>query len=90
MDHTGDMPFWFNGGLLLNKALASSDLVTLTHYVTGGVTWTEQPGWRYDGNEYWCAEGKPATALAQKKLHDVVDQIMQEARRVEKDLGLSY
>ena len=87
MDHTGDMPFWFNGGLLLNKALAGNDLVTLTHYITGGVTWPEQPAWRYNGNEYWCAEGKPATALTQKKLEVVVDQIMQEARMVQGALG---
>jgi len=87
MDHTGDMPFWFNGGLPLNKALAGNDLVTLTHYVHGGATWAEQPTWRYDGNEYWCAEGKPATALAPKKLDIVVKLILEEARTVETDLG---
>ena len=87
MDHTGDMPFWFNGGLLLNKALAGKDLVKLTQYITGGVTWQDQPAWRYNGNEYWCAEGKPATALTQKKMENVVDQIMQEAQKVGEALG---
>ena len=87
MDDTGEMPFWFNGGLLLNKASAGNDLVTLTHYITGGITWSDQPAWRYNGNEYWCAEGKPATALTQKKLEVVVDQIMQEAGKVKEALG---
>jgi hypothetical protein len=88
MDHTGEMPFWFNGGLLLNKALPGNDLVTLTHYITGGATWADQPAWRYNGNEYWCAEGKPATALTHTKMEVVVDQIMQEARMVQGALGV--
>jgi hypothetical protein len=32
---------------------------------------SDQPAWGYNGNEYWCAEGKPAIALAEEKM-DVV------------------
>jgi Mannosyltransferase putative len=70
MDHTGDTPFWFNGGVLLNKALGE-ELGTFTHFIIGGAAMSDQPAWRYDGNEYWCAEGKPAIALAEEKM-DVV------------------
>ncbi len=86
MDHSGDKPLWFNGGLLLNKALSGNELMTLTHYMTGGATWSDQPAWRYDGNEDWCAEGKPAAPLTQK-LRQVIDQIMQEARSVDEALS---
>jgi hypothetical protein len=87
MNDAADMPFWFNEGLLLNKALGGNDLATLTHYITGGVEWSDQPAWRYNGNEFWCAEGKPATALTEKTLDGIIHQMMQEARTVETAIG---
>ncbi len=44
---------------------------------------SDQPSWRYNGNEYWCAEGKPAIALMEKKMEIVLDQILQKARWVQ-------
>lgn len=32
MDHSGDMPFWFNSGVLLNMALGE-ELGTFTHFI---------------------------------------------------------
>ncbi|MCJ1385607.1 hypothetical protein MMC17_008730 [Xylographa soralifera] len=89
MDRTGDTPFWFNGGLLLNKALNGMELANLTHFITGGTNMSDQPAWRYDGNEYWCTEGKPAIALSEKKMDAVLGKILQEARKVEEVLAIS-
>jgi len=83
MDHTGVTPFWFNGGLLLNKALEGEELGTFTHFIPGGATMSDQPTWTYNGNEYWCAEGKPAIALTERKMDGVLSQILQEARNFE-------
>jgi hypothetical protein len=78
-NYTGETPFRFNGGLLLNKALEGEELGTFTHFITGGAAMYDQPAWRYSGNEYWCAEGKPAIALTEK-MDGVLGQILQEAR----------
>jgi alpha 1,3-mannosyltransferase len=83
MDRTGETPFWFNGGVLLNKALEGEELGTFTHFITGGATMSDQPAWRYDGNEYWCAEGKPAIALTEKKIDGILGQVLQEVRNFE-------
>lgn len=87
MDHTGGAPFWFNGGILLNKALDGKKFGVFTHFVTGGATMADQPAWRYNGNEYWCAEGKPAMSLEDKMFQNVLDQILQEAKKVETTLA---
>jgi len=87
MDHTGNSPFWFNGGILLNKALDGRKFGVFTHFITGGATMADQPAWRYNGNEYWCAEGKPAISLEDKSFQNVLEQILQEAKKVEAALA---
>lgn len=87
MDYTGEMPLWFNSGLLLNKTSEGEELGTFTHFITSGANMSDQLALRYNDNEYRCAEGKPAVALTEKKMDVVLGQILQVARKVEEALA---
>ena len=88
MDHTGNAPFWFNGGLLLNRALDGMELANLTHFIAGGTAMSDQPTWKYNGNEYWCAEGKPIITLTKNKSDVILGRVLQQARTVKEVLAI--
>lgn len=84
MDHLGQSLLWFNGGLRLNKAHANNNtFATLTHLMTAGTSMAHQPLWHYDGDEVWCAEGRPALSIEGK---EVLEQIIEEARKVDDEI----
>lgn len=56
-------PLWLNGGLRENKRLAQElgqkEYATLTDYIPAGVTWADQPRWRYLKHGLFCTDTKP-------------------------------
>ena len=89
-DETGRKPFWFNGGLVKNKALqhelTSSSLTTFSHFMPGGTSMDDQPRWIHSGDDVWCAEGRPSIPLHSHGLDRTVSLMLEEAAAVETEL----
>lgn len=88
MDSSGEKPLWLNGGLRLNKALKDNkSLASLTHFMTAGNTMPEQPVWRYDNDDVWCASGREAFSINDRGLDDVVQESLRQAEMLDKELA---
>ena len=82
-------PFWMNGGLRENKRwdqeIGQKDFANLTHYIPAGVTWAEQPRWRYLKHGLFCTdtEAGQVNSLEAGLTKVIVDEIV-EATEVDK------
>ena len=83
-------PFWLNGGLRENKRLdqelGQKDFATLTDYIPAGVTWAEQPRWRYLKNALFCTDTNAAKvkSVEEAGLTKVIDDMIVEATEVDR------
>lgn len=83
-------PFWLNGGLRENKRLdqelGQKDFATLTEYIPAGVTWAEQPRWRYLKHGVFCtdANAKKVKSVEKAGLTNVIEDMIIEATEVDK------
>lgn len=82
-------PFWINGGLRENKRLdqelGQKDFATLTDYIPAGVTWAEQPRWRYMKHGVFCTDTKveKVKSVEQAGLTKVIEDMIIEATQVD-------
>ena len=89
LDSKGN-PFWINGGLRENKRLdqdvGHKDFANLTHYIPAGVTWAEQPRWRYMKNGVFCTDTKAGQVKSVEKagLTKIIEDMIIEATEVDK------
>ena len=83
-------PFWINGGLRENKRwdqeIGQKDFANLTHYIAAGVTWAEQPRWRYLKHGLFCTDTKAGQvkSLEEAGLTKVIEDMIVEATEVDK------
>ena len=83
-------PFWLNGGLRENKRLdqelGQKDFATLTDYIPAGVTWAEQPRWRYMKYGVFCTDAKPdrVKSIERAGLTKLIEDMIIEAIEVDK------
>ena len=83
-------PFWINGGLRQNKRLdqevGQKSFATLTDYIPAGVTWAEQPRWRYLKYGVFCTDtnGKNVKSSEKAGLTKVIEDMIIEATEVDK------
>ena len=83
-------PFWLNGGLRQNKRLdlelGQKDFANLTHYVPAGVTWAEQPRWRYMKHGVFCTDTKAnkVKSVEEAGLAKLIEDMISEAAEVDK------
>ncbi len=83
-------PFWLNGGLRENKRLdqdfGQKDFAILTDYIPAGITWAEQPRWRYLKHGVFCTDTKAGQVKSVEKagLTKVIEDMMIEATEVDK------
>ena len=83
-------PFWINGGLRENKRLdqetGQKDFANLTHYIPAGVTWAEQPRWRYLKHGVFCTDTKPVQvkSVQEAGLTKIIEDMIVEATEVDK------
>lgn len=88
LDSQGN-PFWINGGLRENKRLdqevGQTDFANLTHYIPAGVTWAEQPRWRYLKHGVFCTDTKAGQVKSVEKagLTKVIEDMIVEATEVD-------
>lgn len=88
LDSKGD-PFWLNGGLRDNKRLdqelGQKDFATFTDYIPAGVTWAEQPRWRYLKHGVFCTDTKAEKVKSLEKagLTKVIENMIIEATEVD-------
>lgn len=82
-------PFWLNGGLRENKRLdqelGHKKFAILTDYIPAGVTWAEQPRWRYLKHGVFCTDTKPDKVKSVEKagLTKVIEDMIIEATEVD-------
>ena len=83
-------PFWINGGLRENKRwdqeIGQKDFANFTHYIPAGVTWAEQPRWRYLKHGLFCTDTKAGQVKSLEKagLTKVIEDMIVEATEVDK------
>ena len=83
-------PLWINGGLRENKRwdleIGQKDFANLTHYIPAGVTWAEQPRWRYMKHGVFCTDTKAGQVESLEKagLTKVIEDMIVEATEVDK------
>lgn len=86
-------PFWLNGGLRENKRLdqevGQKDFANLTHYIPAGVTWVEQPRWRYLKHGVFCTDTKAGQvkSVEEAGLTKVIEDMIIEATEVDQMLS---
>ena len=89
LDSRGN-PFWINGGLRENKRLdleiGQKEFANLTDYIPAGVTWAEQPRWRYMKNGVFCTDTKAGQVKSVEKagLTKLIEDMIVEATEVDK------
>lgn len=74
-----DEPFWFNGGLVVNKAQERTGglkLHTFEDWIPGSNIMDQQPNWWYKGNEVWCAQGTVVSLQPEKGKDDTKKQML--------------
>lgn len=82
-------PFWLNGGLRENKRLdqelGQKDFATLTDYIPAGITWAEQPRWRYLKHGVFCTDIQADKVKSVEKagLTKVIEDMIIEATEVD-------
>ena len=83
-------PFWINGGLRENKRwdheIGQKDFANLTHYLPAGVTWAEQPRWRYLKHGLFCTDTKAGQvkSLEEAGLTKIIEDMILEATEVDR------
>ena len=83
-------PFWLNGGLRKNKRLdqeiGQKDFANLTDYIPAGVTWAEQPRWRYLKHGVFCTDVKAGQvkSIERAGLTQLIGSMIIEATEVDK------
>ena len=83
-------PFWINGGIRENKRwdqeIGQKDFANLTHYIPAGVSWAEQPRWRYMKHGIFCTDTKAGQVKSLEKagLTKVIEDLVVEATEVDK------
>lgn len=83
-------PFWLNGGLRENKRLdqevGQKEFAILTDYIPAGVTWAEQPRWRYLKHGVFCTNtnAHKVISVERARLTKVIEDMIVEAAEVDK------
>ena len=89
LDSKGN-PFWINGGLRANKRLdqelGQKDFATLSDYIPAGVTWAEQPRWRYLKHGLFCTDTKAGQVKSVEKagFGKIIEDMIVEATEVDR------
>lgn len=89
-----DTPFWFNGGLVVNKAqerLGGLKLHKFEDWVPGSNIMDQQPNWWYKGNDVWCAQGRVVSLKVDDKENSkqILDSAMETKPMVNKKAAIA-
>lgn len=87
LDHLGETPFWFNGGVYDHKGHPDRGFAELTHYLVGDIG-GPRPQWSFPGDRS-CLRGTGVKALPDE-IRTAVQRIREEASMVDEMIkGLS-
>jgi alpha 1,3-mannosyltransferase len=89
LDHVGQAPFWFNGGIYENKGHTDAGYTTLTHYWVGETDEIRhsQPNWYWVDGNIGCLREKGIKVLYAPML-STIEAIKEQATRVDDLIAL--
>ena len=82
-DHTGQKPFWFNGGIYENKRDPARGFAKLTHYWLQPEPLADRPPhWSWQNGDEACVKERGTHVLSQQDV-EVLAKIMAEAKKID-------